>query len=80
LERWLALTKAARWPSLAAVRQTFSHADEVRVASGRTVVVLNIAGNNYRLITAIHYNLFKVFVMLFLTHAEYDKNAWNELL
>jgi len=37
-------------------------------------------GNDYRLITAIHYNTGMVYVMLFLTHAEYDKQAWKERL
>jgi hypothetical protein len=48
------------------------------VSSGRTVVIFNIGGNKYRLITAIHYNTRKVFVLRFLTHAEYDLQSWKE--
>src|SRR5262249_31829996 len=54
LEQWLMRTKAATWASIADLRQTFPRADPVRVTSGRTVVVFNIAGNRYRLLTAIH--------------------------
>ena len=53
---WHKLAKKSRWTCLPDVRATFPHADGVTVASGRSVVVFNIAGNKYRLITAIHYN------------------------
>jgi mRNA interferase HigB len=80
LERWLELTKLAEWTSLAEVRCTFRHADQVTVRSGRTVVVFNIKGNDFRLVTAIHYNRAKVFVLRFLTHAEYTKDVWKDEL
>jgi mRNA interferase HigB len=60
--------------------ETFPHADQVTVASKRTVTVFNIGGNNYRLITAIHYNTKIVYILRFLTHAEYDKDAWKKAL
>src|SRR5215468_6023482 len=80
LEQWLMRTKAATWASSADLRQTFPSAAPVRVTSGRTVVVFNIAGNRYRLLTAIHYNMLKVFVLRFLTHAEYTREVWKEEL
>ena len=80
LEQWLIRTRAAVWSSIADLRQTFPSADPVRVASGRTVIVFNIAGNQYRLLTAIHYNMRKVFVLRFLTHAEYDRAVWKDEL
>jgi mRNA interferase HigB len=80
LERWLEVAETARWHSLVDVRMVFRSADEVKVGSGRTVVVFNIAGNRYRLITAIHYNLQKVFVMMLLAHAEYGKDRWKDVL
>jgi len=80
LAHWLAITKASRWENFLDVRSTFSSANAVPVESGRTVVVFNIAGNRFRLITAIHYNIEKVFVLRFLTHAEYSKGRWKEEL
>lgn len=80
LERWLELTRLAEWESLADVRRTFRHAGQVTVASGRTVTVFNIKGNDFRLVTATHYNTGKVFVLRFLTHAEYTKDAWKDTL
>ena len=76
---WHAVAKASSWTSLVETRKTFSHADQVTVQSGRTVTVFNLA-NDYRLITAIHYNRKKVFILLFLTHPEYDKEKWKEIL
>jgi len=37
--------------------------------------VFNIKGNNYRLITIIHYRFQRVYIKEFFTHAEYDQ--WN---
>ena len=76
---WHAITKAAVWTNLVETRKSFPHADQVTVASGRTVTVFNIA-KSYRLITAIHYNRKKVFILKFPTHAEYDKGAWKDTL
>jgi mRNA interferase HigB len=42
-------------------------------------VVFNICGNSYRLVCALHYTG-KVFLLRFLTHAEYDKNRWKDEL
>ena len=80
LLRWHKLTKAADWTDLDDTQATFSHADPVTVKSKRTVVVFNIAGNSYRLITAIHYNTHLVFTLMVLTHAEYDKDKWKDVL
>ncbi|HYY27809.1 MAG TPA: type II toxin-antitoxin system HigB family toxin [Chthoniobacterales bacterium] len=80
LKNWRTVTRAAKWESFQDVKATFNTADNVPVASGRAVVVFNIAGNKFRLITAIHYNLKKVFVLRFLTHAEYSKGKWKEEL
>jgi mRNA interferase HigB len=80
LEHWLKVAEAARWTCLADARATFPHADQVTVASGRRVVVFNVCGNSYRLITAIHYNRGLVFTLAVLTHAEYDKDKWKETL
>lgn len=80
LETWMRLALAARWTSLAEARRTFPHADQVRVRSGRNVTIFNIAGNKFRLVTAIHYDRQRIFILNFLTHADYDKNHWKELL
>jgi mRNA interferase HigB len=80
LEHWLRNAKAGNWKHLVDVRKTFPHADEVKVTSGRKAAVFNIKRNDFRLITAIHYNLNKVFVLMFMTHAEYSKQTWKDLL
>ena len=47
---------------------------------GKMVTVFNIRRGDFRLVTAIHFNRGKVFVLRFLTHAEYSKQAWKETL
>ena len=80
LRGWLKAAKLARWRNLIDVRNTWAHADPVKVASGRTVYVFNIAGNAYRLVAAIHFDRQCVFVLRFMTHAEYSKDRWKQEL
>lgn len=77
LTHWRAVVRAAHWNNLSDVRRHYPSADAVRVASGSTVVVFNVCGNDFRLITAIHYNTQCVFTLRFLTHAEYSKDKWK---
>lgn len=79
INHWITVTQAASWTNLAETRATFRHADQVAVKSKRTVTIFNIT-NDYRLITAIHYNTGIVFILRFLTHAEYSKNHWKSTL
>lgn len=80
LRSFLAIARRAEWRHLQDLRSTYSHADAVLVESGKTVTVLNVRGNRYRLILAIHYNTGRVFVLRFFPHAEYDKGSWKRQL
>lgn len=77
LQQWVRIVRSARWQSFGELRETFRSADMVHVDSGRTVVVFNIGGNNYRLICGVHYNTGMVFTLRFLTPAEYSKGFWK---
>jgi mRNA interferase HigB len=80
LEHWHNIARHARWKSLVDVRSVLPSADPIRVRSGRTVHVFNLKGNAYRLITAIHYDRQKGFILHLLPHADYSKNDWKEIL
>ena len=78
LRAWLAVVDQSAWMTPADVKQTFgARADFVKVASGNTVTVFDVANNNYRLIAAIHYDHPRVFVLRIFDHAEYDLNHWK---
>ena len=77
---WHKVTRKAHWVCLQDVRTTFPHADPVTAGSGRSVVVFNVGGNKYRLITAIHYNKQMVFTLMVLSHAEYSRGGWKDVL
>ncbi len=77
---WYYAAKKSAWGNLQEVRQTFPHADPAKVASGKTVTIFNIAGNHHRLITAIHFETGKIFILKILSHAEYSKNSWKKSL
>ena len=80
LEGWRRIMRQDQFRHFADLRRCFRSADQVRVSSGSPVVVFNICGNTYRLICAIHYNTGNVFLLRFLTHAEYDKDRWKDEL
>ncbi len=77
LNAWITVASAAQWRSIADVRKVLPHADLATVASSKTVTIFNIAGNNHRLITAIHYNTRSIFILKILTHADYSKDRWK---
>ena len=62
------------------MRSMFPSADWVTVRSGRKVVVFNVAGNEFRLVCAVHFNTGMVFALRFLTHAEYSQESWKDEL
>ena len=74
---WSQIVKGASWDKFNDVRASINTADRVVTASGRAVVVFNIGGNRYRLICAIHYDHRRIYLLRFLTHAEYSKNFWK---
>jgi mRNA interferase HigB len=80
IDRWYRIARRAQWQSLADVRINFPQADLVVVKSGRPVTVFNIAGNKYRLLTAIHYNRQVVYTLRIKTHAEYSRAKWKDQL
>jgi mRNA interferase HigB len=61
--------------SISELRKLFNSADPVY---GYTI--FNIAGKNYRLITAIHYNNQICFIRTIWTHVEYNKSLNREKL
>lgn len=73
LERWYQLVSQNTFATLVDLREAFPSTDQVGKAT-----VFNISGNNYRLITAIHYNTKIVYVLEVLTHAEYSRNEWQQ--
>ncbi len=77
---WLEIASRADWATIDDVRQQFPHADGVKVRSGETVTVFNIGGNKYRLVVAIKYQWRTVYVLRFMTHAEYGKGRWKDQL
>jgi mRNA interferase HigB len=70
LARWLRLTRAATWKSIEDVKQTFPATDYI---PHNRYCCFDIGGNNYRLITAISFQLATVTILDFMTHAEYSK-------
>lgn len=68
LDGWYRTMKRAEANSFHELRKLFPSVDRV----GR-FHIFNIAGNNLRLVAAIHFNRQKCYIRKILTHAEYDR-------
>lgn len=73
LSRWFKIVQSSDFAGFNELRATFPSADKVG-----DLIVFNIGGNKYRLITSIHFNRGKVYVRHVLTHSEYDRGAWKQ--
>ncbi len=71
LEAWYRLIRATSYFSFMDLKQSFNSVDYVA-----PFVVFDIGGNNFRVISAIHFDRQKVYVREVLTHAEYDR--WSK--
>lgn len=79
LDHWTELMLRGHFANLVELRRLLPTADQVTVKSGRIVTIFNIK-NQFRLITALHYNHQLVLVLLLLTHNEYDQGHWKKHL
>jgi mRNA interferase HigB len=77
LKHWWKVAGTERWQNLQAVRGAYPATDQVDCC-----LVFDVRGNRYRLICQVTYaNQWQrgtLLVKHFLTHAEYDKDAWQE--
>jgi mRNA interferase HigB len=69
LRAWYAEASRADWKSPTDIKAAYRQASFL--ANNR--VVFNIKGNDYRLVTAVHYNRGMMFIRFVGTHAEYDR-------
>lgn len=80
LQNFVEKIKYSHFNNFEELRRVFPSADQVIVGSGRRTIVFNIQGNRHRLVAACHYNTGLVFILKIMTHAEYNKNKWKEVL
>lgn len=69
LKTWYAEANQAAWRSPADVKSQYRSAS---ILHGNRIV-FNIAGNKYRLVVKVHYNIGRVYIRFVGTHADYDK-------
>ena len=69
LERWYEIAESAEWKNLSDIKVDFPSTDYV----GNQHYVLNITGNNYRLVVVVKFTIGHIFIRFVGTHTEYDK-------
>ena len=73
LEAWYRVAKKARWQRFNDVRRVYGK----RVDRVGECYIFDIRGNKYRLVTVVSRDWTIVLVCVFLTHAEYDRDPWQ---
>ena len=69
LNRWYLVCKKCSWSNHASLKDAFLTADYI----GSNRYVFNIKGNEFRLITMIHYNKKTNYIRFIVTHEMYNK-------
>jgi len=69
LRGWYAEASRANWSTPAQIKAAYR--DASFIGNGR--VIFNIKGNNYRLVVAVHYDKYRMFIRFVGTHSEYDR-------
>lgn len=67
-ENWRLVMEKTDFGNLNELKKLFNTVDYV----GNDRYVFNISGNNYRLITMIHFSIRTVYILFVGTHKEYD--------
>lgn len=67
MREWHSIVENAEFRDFHHVKEFFNSADRVS-----PYVVFDVAGNNYRVITTIHYQAKRVYIRYVMTHREYD--------
>lgn len=71
LENFYRTARRAEWRGLHQVRRQFPTADQVG-----SVLIFDVLGGSYRLITTVNYSQQTLFIKALLTHKEYDRKEW----
>jgi len=71
LEAWYRIVRGSNFANFVEIEHAFNSADYVP-----PYVVFDLGGNNFRVISVIHFNRQKLYVREVLTHAEYDR--WSK--
>ena len=69
LKAWIAEAKRADWKSPAEVKMHFGNGSVIKDSR----FVFNIAGNKYRLVSRIEYEIGIIFIRFIGTHKQYDQ-------
>ena len=72
LGTWYRLMRTSSFDTFLEVKRVFNSADYVS-----PYVVFDVGGNNFRIVSVIHFNRQKLYVREVFTHAEYDR--WNKI-
>ncbi len=71
LDAWYRVVSKSDFETFMELKNAFNTADYVA-----PYTVFDVGGNNFRVITAIHYNRQTLFIREVFTHAEYDR--WSK--
>ena len=71
LTLWYKVARKVEWRGLHEVRREYPSADQVG-----DVLIFDVLGGNFRLMTRVNYNGQRIYVKALLNHREYDRKEW----
>jgi mRNA interferase HigB len=69
---WFRIVERSIYSDFSELRRTFPSADYVA-----PFTIFNVSGNNFRVVTAIHYDRQRAYVRHVFTHPEYDEWSYK---
>lgn len=80
LKTWYRIVKEAQWDKPDDIRRTFGTSVDIFSDRKRLVYIFDVAGNNVRVICDVNFKTKIVYILFILTHKEYSKDRWKDLL
>ena len=80
LKTWwrIVVDRETQWRHIHDVKAMLTGVDAFNLECGIPVVVFNIGGNKYRLVSRIYYDYARVYFKAVLTHRQYTAGKWKE--
>ena len=72
MRNWHRILEATEFDDFNDLRQTFGSADYAR-----PYTIFDVGGNNWRIVTAIHFEVSRVYIRWVMTHDEYT--TWSKM-
>jgi len=80
LKIWHKVVKQVEWNKPDDIKKTFGDSIDIFKKCKKLVYIFDVGGNNVRVICDVNFETKIVYILFVLTHDEYSKDRWKEIL